>query len=532
MLALLDYVLKNGTVIDGTGRAGFRADVAVRDGTIAGIGQFDAAQARVCVDAAGKAVTPGFIDIHRHADAAAFRPGFGRAELRQGLTTIVNGNCGLSVAPCGEAYRTQILHYLDPVTGALPQAVGVQSMGEYLTALEKQPLPLNLGMLAGGGTLRASAAGFGSAVLTPEAMKTLHLRLEQALSDGALGVSLGLGYAPECFYTTDELIEALRPLAGSDVVVTVHMRQEGDRVVESLREMLHVAGTLRVPLEVSHLKSIGKRNWGRCTPEMLRLLENARQAGLDAACDMYPYTRGSTQLLHILPPECQNAPLEQLSQELLDPAYRAQVRRRMEQDSDFENISLLCGWENVYVTSAAKERNAWLLGMSVAQAASRAGRDPFDLVFDLLSDENCTPSMIDAVASDDDLERVLACPFSSVISDSTYPDTGLLHPRVYGSFVRMIETYVNRKKLLPLEQAVRKMTSLPASRLRLTGRGILQPGADADLCVFDPLALHECGTYTDPAREAAGMDYVFVGGRPAIARGEWTKERAGRVLRR
>ena len=162
MLALLDYVLKNGTVIDGTGRAGFRADVAVRDGTIAGIGQFDAAQARVCVDAAGKAVTPGFIDIHRHADAAAFRPGFGRAELR--LTTIVNGNCGLSVAPCGEAYRTQILHYLDPVTGALPEAVGAQSMGEYLTALEKQPLPLNLGMLVGGGTLRASVAGFGSAV--------------------------------------------------------------------------------------------------------------------------------------------------------------------------------------------------------------------------------------------------------------------------------------------------------------------------------------------------------------------------------
>ncbi len=529
---MLDYILKNGTVIDGTGRAGVRADVAIRGGKIAGIGQFDAAQARVCVDAAGKTVTPGFLDIHRHADAAAFRPGFGRAELRQGLTTIINGNCGLSVAPCGEEYRTQILHYLDPVTGALPETVGVQSMEAYLTALEKQPLPLNLGMLVGGGTLRASVSGFGSAPLTADAMKLLHRRMEQALSDGALGVSLGLGYAPECFYTTDELIKVLRPLAGGDVVVTVHMRQEGDRVVESLREMLHVAETLRVPLEVSHLKSIGKRNWGRCTPEMLHLLENARQTGLDAACDMYPYTRGSTQLIHILPPECQNAPLEQLSQNLRDPAYRAQVRRRMEHDSDFENISLLSGWENVYVTSAAKEHNAWLLGMSVARAAQEAGRDPFDLIFDLLADENCTASMIDAVASDDDLEQVLACPFSSIISDSTYPDTGLLHPRVYGSFVRMIETYVNQKKLLPLEEAVRKMTSLPASRLRLTGKGVLQPGADADICVFAPLALHECGTYTDPAREAAGMDYVFVGGRPAIARGEWTEERAGRVLRR
>ena len=529
---MLDYLLKNGTVIDGTGRAGVRADVAIQDGKIAGIGQFDAAQARVCIDAAGKTVTPGFLDIHRHADAAAFRPDFGRAELRQGLTTIVNGNCGLSVAPRGETYCAEIAQYLAPVTGALPQSVASGSMEDYLAALERQPLPLHLGMLVGGGTLRASVAGFASGALSLDALRALHRRMEQALAAGALGVSLGLGYAPECFYTTDELIEALRPLAGGDVPVTVHMRQEGDRVVESLREMLHVAETLRIPLEVSHLKSIGKRNWGKCSPEMLRLLAAAREDGLDAACDMYPYTRGSTQLIHILPPECQNTALGQLAQNLRDPAYRAQTRRRMEHDSDFENISLLCGWENVFVTSAAKEHNAWLLGMSVAQAAEQAGRDPFDLIFDLLADENCTASMIDAVASDDDLELVLSDPFSSIISDSTYPDTGLLHPRVYGSFVRVIETYVNLKHLLPLEEAVRKMTSLPASRLRLRGKGVLQPGADADVCVFDPARLHERGTYTDPAQEAEGMDYVFVGGRPAIADGEFTQERAGRVLRR
>ena len=245
---MLDYLLKNGTVIDGTGRAGVRADVAIQDGKIAGIGRFDAAQARVCIDAAGKAVTPGFLDIHRHADAAAFRPDFGRAELRQGLTTIVNGNCGLSVAPRGETYCAEIAQYLAPVTGALPQSVASGSMEDYLAALERQPLPLHLGMLVGGGTLRASVAGFASGPLAPEELRALHRRMEQALAAGALGVSLGLGYAPECFYTTDELMEALRPLAGGDVPVTVHMRQEGDRVVGSLREMLYVAKTLRIPL--------------------------------------------------------------------------------------------------------------------------------------------------------------------------------------------------------------------------------------------------------------------------------------------
>ncbi len=529
---MLDVLIQNGMVLDGTGRAGFAADVAVENGKIMGIGHFPDAAARMRVDAAGKVVTPGFLDIHRHADAAVFRPGFGRAELRQGLTTIINGNCGLSAAPCGALHSEEILRYLAPVTGALAKADCARSMETYLQTLDKTPLPLHVGMLVGGGTLRACVAGFAAGSLDKEQLRALHGQLEQSLEAGALGVSLGLGYAPECFYTTQELVEALRPLEGTNVPVTVHMRQEGDGVTQTLREMLTVARTLRISLEISHLKAIGKQNWNARIPEMLRLLDEARAEGQDVACDAYPYTRGSTQLIHVLPPECQNGGVTQLTKALRDPAYRAQLRQRMEQDSDFENISLLCGWENVYVTSVTRPENARFVGKSVAQAAREMDKDPFDLVFDLLADENCTPSMIDEIAGTEDLERVLKTPYCSMISDSTYPDTGLLHPRVYGSVARLFEIYVNQKHLLTMEDAVRKVTSLPASRLRLEGKGMLRVGSDADLNVFAPQNIHECGTYTNPAQEAVGMDYVFVAGHAAIAAGKFTKECAGSVLRR
>jgi len=323
-----DYLLSGGTLIDGTGRPGYRADLAVENGKIAAIGRLDAKNARAVVPAAGRAVTPGFLDIHRHADAAVFRPGFGQLELRQGLTTIVNGNCGLSLAPCPDNRRA-IYGYLTPVTGAPDGETPTETLAAYQKAAGQTNPPLNLGMLAGAGTIRAAAVGFGTEQLDAEQVSRVHALLEQALSDGALGVSLGLGYAPECFYTTDGLIEALRPLQSSGVPVTVHMRQEGSGVVGALDEMLAVARALRTPVHISHLKAIGKANWGRCMPEMLQKLSRAREDGLDVSCDVYPYTAGSTQLIHILPPECQTGGVAELSQNLRRPEFRRHLRERM-----------------------------------------------------------------------------------------------------------------------------------------------------------------------------------------------------------
>ena len=296
---IFDWILRGGTVIDGSGKEGFLADVGILDGKIAAVGELSGAQAKGTLDVTGKLVTPGFIDIHRHADAALFREGFGNAELFQGLTTIVNGNCGLSIAPSGGAFQKEIFDYLTSVTGRPEEQMRTESMGSYLQAVKEQRLAVNIGMLTGGGTMRAQAAGFGVQRLDDVHYRRIHAAIEQALADGALGVSLGLGYAPECFYTTEEPIRALAPLQNSGIPITVHMRQEGSGVEAALEEMIAVGKALRTPVEISHLKSIGKENWHRSTPNMQRRMARARENGVEIFGDAYPYTAGSTQLVQL-----------------------------------------------------------------------------------------------------------------------------------------------------------------------------------------------------------------------------------------
>lgn len=524
---MFDTLILGGMLADGTGRPAFRGDLALQDGKIAALGNLTGARAAHTVNAAGFLVTPGFLDIHRHADAALFRPGFGEAELRQGLTTIVNGNCGMSPFPCPGENAAAIRAYLQPVTGSFPRVF--ETFADYVAALPA--LPLHVGQLVGGGTLRASAAGF-CPELTDAQEQEMQARLETALADGVLGVSLGLGYAPECFYTTEQLIHALSPLRGSGIPLTVHMRQEGSGVVSALEEMLTVARALRTPVEISHLKAIGKPNWGSAVPQMLLMLHQARDEGLDVACDVYPYTAGSTQLIHILPPEAQAGGLETLSRNLTDPVFRARLRERMQTGADFENISLLAGWENIRVTALAGEAEQAYLGKSIAEIADLEHKDPFDAVFDLLAREHCAVTMIDEIAAADDLDAILRDELSCVISDSTYPDSGLCHPRVYGTFVRVIEQFVRARGVLTLEQAIAKMTGLPAAHLGLKTKGKLVPGLDADVLIFRPEALRERGTYAAPAQFAMGMETVFVAGVPVIEHGVLTGARPGKLLTR
>ena len=375
------------------------------------------------------------------------------------------------------------------------------------------------------------AWGFNDAPLTDGQYRELHRLVERSLADGAVGVSLGLGYAPECFYTTEGLIRALEPLRGGKLPVTVHMRQEGDGVVDALREMLTVARELRCPVEISHLKGIGRRNWGRAVPEMLRLLENARAEGLDVACDVYPYSAGSTQLIHVLPPEFQKGGLDALTAGLRDPTARAAMRERMETGSDFENITHLVGFENVVPISLHTEEYRAFEGKSLAEIADTLGKDPYDALFDLLAAERCEAGMIDFIAAEEDIEAILRAPFSVPISDATYPVEGLCHPRVYGSAARFLAHYVRERGILTLPQAVHKLTMQSADRLGLSRKGRIAVGADADLCLFSPENIRENGTYTAPRQLAAGMDAVFVAGVPEIMDGQFTGETRGRVLR-
>lgn len=356
--------------------------------------------------------------------------------------------------------------------------------------------------------------------------------IEQELAAGALGVSLGLGYAPDCFYSTEALIEALQPLKNSGIPITVHMRQEGSGVVDALREMIAVAKALHTPVEVSHLKSIGKANWRKCTPEMLRLMQEARQEGVEIACDVYPYTAGSTQLVHVLPPESQKGGLEVLTENLSDPAFRKALKARMLTGSDFENISLLVGFENIVASSISLEDLRKYEGQSIAAIAQQERKEPFTALFDLLQAAHCDVTMIDFIADEDDICDILRDAYSCVISDSTYPTTGMFHPRVYGTYTTLLEHFVREKRALSIESAVHKCTGRAAKVMGLKTKGILSPGMDADLNLFDLSAVHTCATYSDPAKFSTGIDTVFVAGRPAILNGIFTGSMAGKVLTR
>ena len=527
---MFDTMIRGGTVIDGTGRPGFRADVGITAGKIAALGSLSAAQAGCVIDASGRAVTPGFIDIHRHADAAAFRPGYGELELRQGLTTIVNGNCGLSAAPFGEAHAAAVRAYLRPITGDIPADMPSASMADYLAALHE--LPLHTGMLAGAGILRADAAGYELEHLADAHYRAIHRAMERALADGALGISLGLGYAPECFYTTEELIRALEPLRGQDIPLTVHMRQEGAGVCGAVEEMLTVARTLRIPLHISHLKAMGRDSWGRRIPRALSLLEQARQEGMDVSCDVYPYTAGSTQLLHILPPEFLEGGMDAVVRRLADPHERETLAHRIEDGSGFDDIAKLAGWDGIFLSSLHCPEDAPLLGKSIAQEAVLEHKSPLDACCDLLIREHCQVTMIDFMAAEEDIAAILRSPLSCLISDATYPTEGMPHPRVYGSCTRLLQHFVREQGVLTLEQGVHKLTQAPAQALRLAGKGVIAVGADADLCVFDPAALTERGTYQDPCQTALGMDAVLVAGRLAVKNGEMTGVKAGTLIRK
>ena len=527
---MLDTLIRGARVVDGTGRAAFTADVGLCGGVIEAVGELKDAQAFETIDAKGRVLTPGFIDTHRHADAALFQEDFGRVELSQGLTTIVNGNCGMSLAPLAGKYASACAHYLAPITGEIPPELRFDSLGTYFKAAQSRGLPLSCAQLVGMGTLRTLAAGFEAGDLSPLEMREMHYHMEKALADGACGVSLGLGYAPEIFYSTDGLIRALAPLHQSGVPICVHMRQEGDGVVDALREMIEVARALQTPLEVSHLKAIGARNARRAVPEMLSLIARAREEGLDVMCDVYPYTAGSTQLIHVLPPEVQAGGTEALTKRLHDRCAREEMRARMESGSDFENITLLVGFENVVAIGLRTDEYRPFEGKSIAEIAHSLGKDPFDALFDLLAAERCEAGMIDFITDEEDVRGILRAPFSGVISDATYPGGGQVHPRVYGAFARLIETYVVREKVLTLEQAVHKVTLQAAERFSLAGKGKIEAGADADLLLFDPANVREKGTYRAPRSCAAGFDEVFVLGERVIENGKYRGRRNGEML--
>ncbi|MEG1640181.1 MAG: amidohydrolase family protein [Ruthenibacterium sp.] len=529
---MFDSIIANGTVIDGSGAPKFAADVAVKNGKIAQIAPHITAPCRRRINAAGKLVTPGFVDIHRHADIHLFADDFGKAELRQGITTLVNGNCGLSVIPCPAPYRDEILSFLEPVIGSARAVPPFTDFASYFAAAQQVKLPLHCGMLIGNGTVRAAVKGYATGALSAQELQKVQNTLRTSLQNGALGVTLGIVYAPEYNYTAEQFIEVLQPMREFKVPLVTHIRGEGDNFSASLQEVLTIAKALAVPLHISHLKCIGRRNWGIGTEKALRLIDAARADGMDVTCDAYPYTAGSTQLVQILPPQYLEGGAQGIVAALQDAEKRKKLAEILENPSDaFENLVNLVGWDNIILSTLQLPEHQIYSGKSVCEIAAMQHKTPFDCACDLLIAERCKISMIDHITAESDIKTILRKPYCSVISDSIYPSAGVPHPRLYGTFPRVLARYVRAEGVLSVEDAIHKMTALPAAVYGLQ-KGLLATGRDADINVFDLAKIDTKATYEQPKQYAIGFDAVLVAGEIAVENDVRTEVCAGTMIRR
>ncbi|MGH7392591.1 MAG: N-acyl-D-amino-acid deacylase family protein [Candidatus Rokuibacteriota bacterium] len=528
---MLDLKLEGATVIDGTGATGSRADVGVRDDVIAAVGDLSRETAGRRVNVAGRVLAPGFIDMHSHSDWRLWANRRAESKIRQGVTTEVVGNCGFSPAPVS----TEHLEALRAFALYVPKRLDFawRSVGEYLDAFDAEGSALNVVQLVGHGTLRIAAMGFARRPATGDELTRMQRWLGQAVEDGAWGMSTGLIYAPGSFATTEEIVAVARAARGRGLYAS-HIRGEGATLLDAVGEAIRVGREADLPVQVSHVKAAGRPNWGK-VPEALALIDAACAEGLDVMADVYPYTASSTTLRTLLPDWALEDGIEAMLGRFADPAARARIRHEVESPDNGQSLVARVGWENVMVAAAPHRRDAE--GRRLSEIARERGLDPLDAALELIADEHGRGYIILFQLDERDLRAALAHPRVMIGSDGSslapYGELGegKPHPRSYGTFARVLGEYVREQRVLTLPEAVHKMTGLPARRLGLKDRGVIRPGARADLVVFDPRGVADRATYQEPHRYAAGIDHVLVNGRFVVRDGEHTGSLPGKVLR-
>jgi N-acyl-D-amino-acid deacylase len=528
---VLDLVLKNGRVVDGTGNPWFFADVGVKDGVVVEVGK-PRAKARETLDVGGRVVSPGFVDGHCHSDLMLFEDPESRVKLAQGVTTEVVGNCGMTPAPFSRENLEPLAKYIEPVLGTTGQEWTWHTVGRYVQGLRAARPSENVATFVGHGTLRIAEMGFEDRPASDEEFGRMKGALREALEAGAVGLSLGLMYTPGSYARREELVGLCSVLPEYDGLLATHIRGEGRTLVPSIQEVVRIAEESGCALQISHLKAAGRGNWGSVGRAM-ELVEEARARGVDVACDVYPYTAGSTSMMTLLPPWALEGGVSRALERLRDPADRRRIRDEVQREGeDWDNLLASTGWESVYVSSLGGGGNPELEGRNLAQIAESRGEDPAGCMMDLLLEQEGQVSMIFFHMAEDDVDGVIGWEHSLVASDSLHFQSESPHPRSYGTFPRVLAEYVRERRLLTLEGAVRKVTSFPARRFRLGMRGMVVPGYAADLVVFDPATVSDRATYEEPKRPPEGIHLVLVGGEKTFGDGAHLGARNGVVLRR
>jgi N-acyl-D-amino-acid deacylase len=526
-----DVIFAGGRVVDGSGAPWFRGDVGLRGDRVAAVGDLSTAAARRRIDATGLVLAPGFIDMMGQSEYNVLVDGRAASKITQGITTEITGE-GASIAPLNARMladaKARYDHY-----GVTPSFTTLEG---YFEEFARRGVALNLATFVGAGGVRNLIIGKDKRPPTREELKAMEAAVAQAMEQGALGLSTSLIYVPDNFASTEEIIALAKVAARYGGSYITHQRDEGDDrsggLDVSLDEVFRIARTAGIPAEIYHLKASGKRNWGRM-PGLLRRIEEARAQGLDVSADQYPWAASSNALDASLPFWVREGGADKLVARLSDPAQRARAR----EDFVKENPEWPESASRILVTSVLNPDLKGYQGKTVAEIARDAAKDPFEALVDTVIADRGHTTRVTFSMSEEDVRAALKHPLVSFCTDSpAMAEDGILskersHPRAWGSAARVLGKYVREEKLLSLEEAIRKMTSLPASRMRLHDRGILRPGMAADLVVFDPATVRERSSYTDPLHYSEGIPYVVVNGQFVVDRGKITTARPGRILK-
>jgi N-acyl-D-amino-acid deacylase len=528
-----EQIIRNGLIYDGNGGEPYKADIGINADTIAFIGDLSAASSENTIDAKGNAVAPGFINMLSWATEALIEDGLSQSDIRQGVTLEVMGE-GWSMGPLNEKLKKQ----QQEGQSDIKYKVEWNTLGEYLNYLEKKGISCNVASFVGATTIRMNIIGEDNRDPSPAEMESMKLLVKQAMEEGAMGVGTSLIYPPAFFAKTNELIELSKVASAYGGSYISHMRSEGDKLYESVEELISIAKEANIHAEIYHLKAAGKDNWQKLD-SVIRRIERARAAGLNVTADMYTYIAGGTGLTATMPPILQDGGFEKLRERLQDPVIRKQTIKEMNAKTDqWENFYYAVGDPGKILLVGFKQDSLKkYTGKSLAEVARLRGKTPEETAMDLIVQDSTRVESIYFLMSEDNVKKQIAIPWVSFGSDEgSYEPAGVFlksnpHPRAYGNFARVIGKYSRDEKLISLQEAIRKLSNLPAKNLKLQKRGELKVGNYADIVIFDPAKIKDNATFEKPHQYATGMLDVFVNGVQVLKDGEHTGAKPGRFVK-
>jgi len=524
---MYDVLIRNGKVITGMGNPWLFGDVAIAKDKIAKIGKLSKDEAKIVIDAKGHFVCPGFIDGHSHSDLGVISEPMAEQKIMQGVTTENIGMDGLSVAPIREENIADWKKHLSGLTGKPDIDWTWRSFADFLDVIDAVPPSINITSYVGLGTMRLCVIGMSDREATMDEIRQMKEMAAQAMEEGARGISAGLIYPPSQYQRMDEVVAIAKVARQYDGIYDVHLRSESDHLVSAIEEVVEIGRQAEIPILITHFKASGKKNWGM-SETILGMVEKARDEGIDVTVAQYPYTAGSTILHCAIPPWYHSQGPDKLIQALRED--RDRIKKDIRERNDWENMAMSAGWENIVISSVESAANKDCEGKSIVQIAEIRGlEDPADAAFDILIEEDLAVGMVMFSMDEADVVRIMKHPTVAYISDGILG--GKPHPRVYGSFPRLLGRYVRDQGVIQLEETVRKMTSATAERLRLKSKGRIAENYDADITIFNLDTVIDHATYENPRQFPSGIEWVLVNGQVVVQNGKHTGARPGRTVR-